>query len=173
MGRGAGHDGSDDVQSVLSAVQCDAGLVVPDDGVETGPFRGCDVRRVGDDEVEGFAGLERGPDVGRAEAQFEPIGVRVAGVLAGQVERVRRYVEPDDAAGDPLFEERDRDGARPDADVECVGRRAPVAAPGGDEVEELLGLRSRDEGAAIRHEADAPEIDCALDVLERLPLETA
>src|SRR5919108_2161338 len=122
------------------------------------------VRRVRDEEVERAGEPREEVALDELDAAFEP-GPRA--VLRGELERARRVVGRDDARGRMLVGDRERDRARPDADVEHT-RLAGAGEQLEAALDEHLRLRARDQDAAIDLQCQAPEAPLAEDVGERL-----
>ena len=121
-----------------------------------------DVGRVGDDGVD----LEARGQVAvhELDVQAEPQGVRPR-----DVERVGADVGGEDLEVRPLVLERQRDRsrARPHVDHAGTGRQAQRG------LDEVLGLRPRDQHAAVDVQLDVPEPLDAEDVGDRLTLAPA
>ena len=141
----------------------DVGLPVDDVPRQRRDLDGPDVRRVRHDQVPAFAG-EPCEEIVAPELDVD---TRALHVLAGEGERVLRHVDAGHAGPRVLVGDRERDRARPGADVEHARRVGAVQqrqAP----LDDRLGLGTRDERPPVDGQREPAEAPLAEDVLERL-----
>src|SRR2546421_1305561 len=123
----------------------------------------CDVGRVCDDQVPALPGRLRAC-ASKLDAKTEPLGV-----LAGELERLRRRVDAGDSGGRNLVGDRKRNCAAADSDVEDARPRL-VRGQRARALDHALGLGTRQEGAPVRVRRHPPEPPLAQHVGQRFTL---
>ena len=142
------------------------GLVVAHLGRGRLGLRRGKVRRVRDDQVERGPGRQPLEPVRLMEFHASREAVR-GRVLRGESERLAARVQRGDAGARESAGKRERD--RPPACAQVEDGPRGLGAAGDDRLDEELGLRPRDQGPAVRREAEAVEFGEPEDVLQRLP----
>ena len=168
-GVGGGEEAAVDVEAERAGEEGGMGFVLEKLGGHGGGFVEGDVRGVGDDDVEGWGGLELrsreeiGLEEGDAVAEVE-----AAGVVLGDGEGGRIEVGGGDVGGGEVGGDGDGDGAGAGADVEDA--RGAEGGAGGDPVQDgfdqELGFGAGDEGVAGDTEVEAVELLMAGEVLD-------
>jgi len=166
---GGGEEAAEDIEALSAGEEGGVRFVLEDLVGHGGGFVEGDVRRVGDDDVEGCERLDygRGEEIGLEEG--DSVGeAEVGGVLLGDGEGRGVEVGGGQAGGGEVGGECERDGAGAGADVEDVGVAQSWA--GGDPVEngfdEELGFGAGDEGVAGDPEVEAVELLMGGEVLD-------
>ncbi len=155
------QEGADDDGAVRAAIE-GGERVAPDLPGEGGDFPGRDVGEVRDDEgvPAGNGGEEIALEEADAVREAEP-----GRILGGKGERIRGDIDGIDGGIRPLGGEGEADDAAACAYIED-GRG--FGGEGEEELDQVLGLRARDEGACVAEEDAAMELDGAKEVLEGL-----
>src|SRR5690606_13451227 len=162
---GGAQDGAGHVEAVVpAAVQREVRVVVADLRVARDGVR-WDVRRVGDDDVDGAVELgqrRRGVVLDERDVRGD-----VGGVAAGDGEGRLAQLHGPDLGGRHLG--GDGEGDRPRAGAQVDDARCGEPAGGGDRLlGDELGLRAHDERAGGGDQPEVTEEHLAGEVLERL-----
>ncbi len=168
-----GSEATVKIQSIRTAVQRAARVVVADFGLECFNFGTGDVGRVADDEIEAFARRQGGEAI--AVAEFDVVGETVlGGILFGDHQSLGGNIKGNDARRWTLRRERDGDTAAAGAEVQSsrasrVERREKQPAGFGEE----FRFGARDEDVTVDGDFQAAKGSGTDEVLERLALAAA